>query len=183
MDIEAKLFDICFFAFTVIVCSCNSSSTPTKWSTLLSHNVRDNPLKGLNSRPSFVPLILSVRFGRTGSLQVRTSQDGRFQPVCYTGWNQSYADQACAQLGFRKYWITLLLIKYSFAQAYYNMLSDHTWNSLGGCSAECENTTIRMLITVPHLHSELSHATRSCLFCQIQFQQNLVNMRASSSNL
>ncbi|XP_056139334.1 transmembrane protease serine 13a isoform X2 [Lampris incognitus] len=43
-----------------------------------------------------------VRFSGDGSLQVRTSQDGRFLPVCYHGWDQSYADQTCAQLGFRK---------------------------------------------------------------------------------
>ncbi|KAM3875216.1 transmembrane protease serine 13a [Diretmus argenteus] len=43
-----------------------------------------------------------VRFSGGGALQVRTSQDGRFLPVCYQGWDQSYADQTCAQLGFRK---------------------------------------------------------------------------------
>ncbi|XP_071768244.1 transmembrane protease serine 13a [Centroberyx gerrardi] len=43
-----------------------------------------------------------VRFGGDGALQVRTSQDGRFLPVCYQGWDRSYADQTCAQLGFRK---------------------------------------------------------------------------------
>ncbi|CAJ1065451.1 transmembrane protease serine 13a [Xyrichtys novacula] len=42
-----------------------------------------------------------VRFDRAGGLQVRTSQDGRFLPVCYKGWNQSYADHTCTQLGFR----------------------------------------------------------------------------------
>ncbi|XP_030633817.1 transmembrane protease serine 13a [Chanos chanos] len=43
-----------------------------------------------------------VRFGLDGVLQIRTSKDGRFLPVCYQGWDQSYADQTCAQLGFRK---------------------------------------------------------------------------------
>ncbi|KAJ7990382.1 hypothetical protein DPEC_G00299710 [Dallia pectoralis] len=43
-----------------------------------------------------------VRFGQDCALQVRTSQDGRFLPVCYQGWDQSIADQTCAQLGFRK---------------------------------------------------------------------------------
>lgn len=47
-----------------------------------------------------------VRFGRDGSLQVKTSQDGSFLPVCYQGWDQNVADQTCAQLGFRKSFAT-----------------------------------------------------------------------------
>ncbi|KAM4566415.1 transmembrane protease serine 13a [Odontesthes bonariensis] len=43
-----------------------------------------------------------VRFGEDSSLQVRTSQDGRFLPVCYKDWDKNYADQICAQLGFRQ---------------------------------------------------------------------------------
>ncbi|XP_042595126.1 transmembrane protease serine 13-like isoform X1 [Cyprinus carpio] len=43
-----------------------------------------------------------VRFGEGGVLQVRTTQDGRFLPVCYQGLDQSYADQICEQLGFRR---------------------------------------------------------------------------------
>ncbi|XP_010871385.2 transmembrane protease serine 13a [Esox lucius] len=43
-----------------------------------------------------------VRFGADSALQVRTSQHSHFLPVCYLGWDQSYADQTCAQLGFRK---------------------------------------------------------------------------------
>ncbi|XP_029027055.1 transmembrane protease serine 13a isoform X2 [Betta splendens] len=43
-----------------------------------------------------------VRFGDDDALQVRTSLDARFLPVCYQGWNRSYADQTCAQLGFRR---------------------------------------------------------------------------------
>ncbi|KAM4628344.1 transmembrane protease serine 13a [Polymixia lowei] len=43
-----------------------------------------------------------VRLGRDGALQLKTSLDGRFLPVCYDGWDRSYADQTCAQLGFRK---------------------------------------------------------------------------------
>ncbi|XP_070826706.1 transmembrane protease serine 13a [Chaetodon trifascialis] len=50
-----------------------------------------------------------VRFGRDGSLQVKTSQDGRFLPVCYKGWDQSFADQTCAQLGFRQSYFTKAL--------------------------------------------------------------------------
>ncbi|XP_039987513.1 transmembrane protease serine 13a [Xiphias gladius] len=47
-----------------------------------------------------------VRFGEDSSLQIRTSQDGRFLPVCYKGWNLSYAEQTCAQLGFKKPFVT-----------------------------------------------------------------------------
>ncbi|KAK2847235.1 hypothetical protein Q5P01_010234 [Channa striata] len=43
-----------------------------------------------------------VRFGEDNGLQVKTAQDNRFLPVCYQGWDQSIADQTCAQLGFRK---------------------------------------------------------------------------------
>ncbi|XP_016355857.1 transmembrane protease serine 13a [Sinocyclocheilus anshuiensis] len=43
-----------------------------------------------------------VRFSEGGVLQVRTSQDGRFLPVCNQGLDQSYADQICEQLGFRR---------------------------------------------------------------------------------
>lgn len=43
-----------------------------------------------------------VRFGKNNSLQVRTSQDGRFLPVCYSGWDDSLAKETCAMLGFRK---------------------------------------------------------------------------------
>ncbi|XP_042564571.1 transmembrane protease serine 13a, partial [Clupea harengus] len=43
-----------------------------------------------------------VRFALDGSLRVRTAQDGRFLPVCYQGWDRSFADQTCAQLGFRR---------------------------------------------------------------------------------
>lgn len=42
-----------------------------------------------------------VRFGESHSLQVKTVEDGRFLPVCARGWDQSYADQTCAQLGFK----------------------------------------------------------------------------------
>ncbi|KAM9358674.1 transmembrane protease serine 13a [Symphorus nematophorus] len=47
-----------------------------------------------------------VRFGKDSSLQVKTARDGRFLPVCYKGWDQKYADQTCAQLGFRKSYVT-----------------------------------------------------------------------------
>ncbi|KAI4885884.1 hypothetical protein NFI96_032829, partial [Prochilodus magdalenae] len=43
-----------------------------------------------------------VRFAQGGVLQVRSAQDDRFLPVCAQGWDQSYADQTCAQLGFRR---------------------------------------------------------------------------------
>ncbi|XP_032367327.1 transmembrane protease serine 13a isoform X1 [Etheostoma spectabile] len=47
-----------------------------------------------------------VRFGSNNSLQVRTSQDARFLPVCYKNWDQSYADQTCTQLGFGRSYAT-----------------------------------------------------------------------------
>ncbi|XP_044210899.1 transmembrane protease serine 13a [Thunnus albacares] len=47
-----------------------------------------------------------VRFSGGGGLQVRTAEDGRFLPVCYKGWDRSYADQTCAQLGFRRSYVT-----------------------------------------------------------------------------
>ncbi|XP_068173708.1 transmembrane protease serine 13a [Antennarius striatus] len=40
-----------------------------------------------------------VRFG-LNNLEVKTTQDLRFLPVCYKGWNKHYADKTCAQLGF-----------------------------------------------------------------------------------
>ncbi|KAJ8256526.1 hypothetical protein COCON_G00186780 [Conger conger] len=43
-----------------------------------------------------------VRFGREAGLMVKTAQDGRFLPVCSEGWSQEYADNTCAQMGFRK---------------------------------------------------------------------------------
>lgn len=43
-----------------------------------------------------------VRFGRNNSLQVRTSQDSHFLPVCYSGWDQTVAQETCAALGFRE---------------------------------------------------------------------------------
>ncbi|CAK6968156.1 transmembrane protease serine 13a [Scomber scombrus] len=53
-----------------------------------------------------------VRFSADGSLQVRTAEDGRFLPVCYKGWDQSYADQTCAQLGFRRSYTTKAIISH-----------------------------------------------------------------------
>uniref|UniRef100_A0A8C2Z860 Transmembrane serine protease 13b n=1 Tax=Cyclopterus lumpus TaxID=8103 RepID=A0A8C2Z860_CYCLU len=47
-----------------------------------------------------------VRFGKDNSLKVKTSQDGRFLPVCYKDWNKDYADLTCAQLGFRESYAT-----------------------------------------------------------------------------
>lgn len=42
-----------------------------------------------------------VRFSQGGVLQIRTAQNEQFLPVCYPGMDKSYADQICAQLGFR----------------------------------------------------------------------------------
>ncbi|XP_037333567.1 transmembrane protease serine 13a [Pungitius pungitius] len=47
-----------------------------------------------------------VRFGENNGLQVRTSEDGRFLPVCFKGWDMTYADLTCAQLGLRKSYAT-----------------------------------------------------------------------------
>ncbi|XP_071351872.1 transmembrane protease serine 13a [Trachinotus anak] len=47
-----------------------------------------------------------VRFGEGYSLQVRTSEDGRFLPVCYEGWDEKYAKQTCTQLGFSNSFVT-----------------------------------------------------------------------------
>ncbi|XP_056905456.1 transmembrane protease serine 13a isoform X1 [Takifugu flavidus] len=45
-----------------------------------------------------------VRFAKNNSLQVRTSEDGRFLPVCYSGWDQSLARETCVALGFRNFY-------------------------------------------------------------------------------
>lgn len=47
-----------------------------------------------------------VRFGSGNSLLVRTSEDGRFLPVCYSGWDNNFADKTCSQLGFRKGYVS-----------------------------------------------------------------------------
>ncbi|XP_075997791.1 transmembrane protease serine 13a isoform X2 [Genypterus blacodes] len=47
-----------------------------------------------------------VRFGSSNRLEVRTSQDGRFLPVCFEGWDKAFADKTCAQLGFKKTFYT-----------------------------------------------------------------------------
>lgn len=52
------------------------------------------------TEPSAAPFS-PVRFGRNNSLQVMTAEDGRFLPVCYSGWDQSLAQDTCAMLGFR----------------------------------------------------------------------------------
>ncbi|KAL2095600.1 hypothetical protein ACEWY4_007748 [Coilia grayii] len=57
-----------------------------------------------------------VRFGSDGSLRVRTFLDGRFLPMCYQGWDKSFADQTCAQLGFRRsYQVSPLRVQQSSA--------------------------------------------------------------------
>ncbi|KAI4815300.1 hypothetical protein KUCAC02_005449 [Chaenocephalus aceratus] len=47
-----------------------------------------------------------VRFDKSNGLQVKTSQDGRFLPVCHEDWNNNYADETCAQLGLRRSYVT-----------------------------------------------------------------------------
>ncbi|KAM6933268.1 transmembrane protease serine 13a [Xenentodon cancila] len=55
-----------------------------------------------NVQYSFCLHVSPVRFGEDNSLQVKTAQDSRFLPVCYKGWDKSYANQICTQLGFRE---------------------------------------------------------------------------------
>ncbi|KAF7218912.1 transmembrane protease serine 13a [Nothobranchius furzeri] len=43
-----------------------------------------------------------VRFIENNVLEVKTPGDGPFLPVCYSNWDKKYADQTCAQLGFRQ---------------------------------------------------------------------------------
>ncbi|KAM9318054.1 transmembrane protease serine 13a isoform 2-T2 [Pholidichthys leucotaenia] len=42
-----------------------------------------------------------VRFDLDNTLRVKTDEDSRFLPVCYSGWNDSYAKKTCRQIGFR----------------------------------------------------------------------------------
>ncbi|XP_061683489.1 transmembrane protease serine 13a isoform X4 [Syngnathoides biaculeatus] len=66
-----------------------------------------------------------VRFSGRNRLEVRTSQDGRFLPICFSGWNQSLGDQVCAQLGFRKsYRNTSITSQDSLGLRVTNRLSD-----------------------------------------------------------
>ncbi|KAK7882582.1 hypothetical protein WMY93_028756 [Mugilogobius chulae] len=56
---------------------------------------------------------ICVRLGTGNSLQVRTAEDGRFLPVCYSNWNRMYSDQTCAQLGFASSYETNILSGYT----------------------------------------------------------------------
>ncbi|CAF97472.1 unnamed protein product, partial [Tetraodon nigroviridis] len=47
-----------------------------------------------------------VMLGNDNILQVKTSQDGRFLPVCYNGWDESLAKETCTKLGFRNFYAT-----------------------------------------------------------------------------
>ncbi|XP_005804202.1 transmembrane protease serine 13-like [Xiphophorus maculatus] len=47
-----------------------------------------------------------VQFGTSNSLEVKTAQDGRFLPVCYSGWNKEYSDRVCSQLGLRQSYLS-----------------------------------------------------------------------------
>ncbi|CAL8361869.1 unnamed protein product [Merluccius merluccius] len=82
-----------------------------------------------------------VRFGQGGSLQVRTSQDGRFLPVCHQGWNKNYADQTCAQLGFRKSYVTKAVSSQSSAGLTLTGRSSSTIQGLVNVSASCPDQT------------------------------------------
>uniref|UniRef100_A0A8C6TTG7 Transmembrane serine protease 13b n=1 Tax=Neogobius melanostomus TaxID=47308 RepID=A0A8C6TTG7_9GOBI len=52
---------------------------------------------------------ICVRLGTNNRLEVRTVEDGRFLPMCYRNWDQSYSDQTCAQLGFESSYDTKIL--------------------------------------------------------------------------
>lgn len=52
---------------------------------------------------------ICVRFGTNNRLEVRTAEDGRFLPMCYSDWNQTYSDQTCTQLGFKSSYETKVL--------------------------------------------------------------------------
>uniref|UniRef100_A0A3B3UX34 Transmembrane serine protease 13b n=1 Tax=Poecilia latipinna TaxID=48699 RepID=A0A3B3UX34_9TELE len=51
------------------------------------------PLKNKLTQKQTRSMSSIVRFGESNSLEVRTAQDGRFLPVCYSGWNKEYADR------------------------------------------------------------------------------------------
>lgn len=52
---------------------------------------------------------ICVRLGNKNRLEVRSAEDGRFLPVCYSNWDQSFSDQTCAQLGFERSYETKIL--------------------------------------------------------------------------
>lgn len=54
-----------------------------------------------------------VRLGSHKRLEVRTAEDGRFLPMCYSNWDKNYSDQTCAQLGFKSSYETKPLSGYS----------------------------------------------------------------------
>lgn len=56
---------------------------------------------------------ICVRFGSNNRVEVRTALDGRFLPMCYSNWDQSYSDQTCAQLGFTSSYETKVLSGYT----------------------------------------------------------------------
>lgn len=56
---------------------------------------------------------ICVRLGTNNRLEVRTAEDGRFLPMCYSNWDQSYSDQTCGQLGFKSSYETTVLSGYT----------------------------------------------------------------------
>ena len=45
-------------------------------------------------------LILSVRQNTTDDI-IELYINGTFYPVCYSGWQQSWSDNICVQMGFK----------------------------------------------------------------------------------
>ncbi|KAM3615407.1 uncharacterized protein V6R79_001786 [Siganus canaliculatus] len=78
-----------------------------------------------------------VRFGRDNSLQVKTSQEGRFLPVCSSNWDKSQGDQICAQLGFRTSYATKAIQSQSSAGLTLNSRSSAPIQGRVGVSASC----------------------------------------------
>lgn len=84
-----------------------------------------------------------VRFASDGSLQVRTAQDGRFLPVCYEGWETSFADQTCARLGFRgSHQLSALDGQNSIAVSLIGKDSSRPLHGLVNVSSTCPNNQI-----------------------------------------
>nr|XP_055051998.1 transmembrane protease serine 13a [Misgurnus anguillicaudatus] len=78
-----------------------------------------------------------VRFGEGGVLQVKTAQEGQFLPVCYQGLDKSYADQICAQLGFRSSYSSSPVQGYTSAGLTLEPIADKLIQGLVNVSSSC----------------------------------------------
>ncbi|XP_068614724.1 transmembrane protease serine 13-like [Brachionichthys hirsutus] len=83
-----------------------------------------------------------VRFIENGRLEVKTARDHRFLPVCYEGWNQSYADQTCAQLGFRESTLTKIKITGDFVGLALTYNSSQFIQGVLDASTSCPNNEV-----------------------------------------